>query len=165
MLMLHGSGMTGTFIGGGEYNRFHDNYYQECDTAHHFDNRGMNWQGGAANCTTPTPCVAGDQPKGTGNCGCNPAAVTTLLDGPAGAEWKATWPELEDVFHPPCLVSGKGAVPCKNEVISNTYCKSTKFIDATQASTDSWDSTVKNNVEVKCKYDKEPPAFGNPRLV
>jgi len=156
--------MTGTFIGGGEYNRFHDNYYQECDTAHHFDNRGMNWQGGAANCTA-TPCIAGDQPKGTGNkCSCNPAAVTTLLDGPAGAEWKATWPEMEDVFHPPCLVSGKGAVPCKNEVVDNSYCKSAKFIDATQASTDSWDSTVKNNAEIKCKYDKEPPAFGNPRL-
>ena len=32
--------MTGTFIGGGEFNNFHDNYYQLVDTAHHFDNRG-----------------------------------------------------------------------------------------------------------------------------
>ena len=78
--------MTGTFIGGGEHNRFHDNYYQDVGTAHHFDNRGMNWQGGAANCSQ-TNCYPGDQPKGTGGCSCNQAAVKTLLDGPGGAKW------------------------------------------------------------------------------
>jgi hypothetical protein len=55
---------TGTFIGGGEHNNFHDNYYQDCDTAHHFDNRGMNWQGKSWNCTEPG-CRAGNQPAQT----------------------------------------------------------------------------------------------------
>jgi hypothetical protein len=72
--------------------------------------------------------------------------------------------EMNDVFTPPCLVPGKGAIPCKNEVESNTYCKATKFIDASQSDTDSWDSIVKDNTEVPCKYTKEPPPFGSPRL-
>ena len=59
---------------------------------------------------------------------------------------------------------GKGAVPCKNQVVDNSYCKAGKFIDATQAQTDGWDSTVKDNKEVPCKYQKEPPAFGHPRI-
>lgn len=72
--------------------------------------------------------------------------------------------EMKDVFTPPCLVAGKGAIPCKNEVESNTYCNATHFIDAKQSDTDSWDSVVKDNTEVPCIYDKEPPAVGNPRL-
>lgn len=32
---------TGTFIGGGSYNLIHDNYYENVDTAQHFDNRGL----------------------------------------------------------------------------------------------------------------------------
>ena len=39
-----------------------------------------------------------------------------------------------------------------------------KFIDASQKDTDSWDSVVAQNVEVPCRYDKEPPAVGSPRL-
>ena len=43
---------------------------------------------------------------------------------PGGAKWeKAFGPELRDVFTPPCLVKGKGAVPCKNTVEKNSYCK------------------------------------------
>jgi hypothetical protein len=66
---------TGSFIGGGEHNRVHDNYYQECDTAQHFDNRGMNWQGGGWNCTQAN-CYPGTN-DGPEKCQCNPAAVTT----------------------------------------------------------------------------------------
>ena len=32
---------TGTFVGGGRLNKFYNNYYQDVDTVHHFDNRGM----------------------------------------------------------------------------------------------------------------------------
>ena len=39
-----------------------------------------------------------------------------------------------------------------------------KFIDASQKDTDSWDSVVAQNVEVPCRYDKEPPAVGSPRM-
>ena len=57
-------------------------------------------------------------------------------------------------------VQGQGAY----FVQDNSYCKAGKFIDATQAQTDGWDSTVKDNKEVPCKYQKEPPAFGHPRM-
>ena len=33
---------TGTFVGGGRLNNIHDNYYEDVDTVHHFDNRGMS---------------------------------------------------------------------------------------------------------------------------
>ena len=142
---------------------------QECDTAHHFDARGLGWQKGS-NCSVPH-CYPGNQPKNISaagtpiGCQCNTAAVVTLLDGPGGAAWKAAFgPEMGDALQPPCLVPGKGAVPCKNQVVDNSYCKAGKFIDATQAQTDGWDSTVKDNKEVPCKYQKEPPAFGHPRM-
>ena len=166
---------TGTFIGGGEHNSFHDNYYQLVDTAQHFDNRGMNWQGGAWNCTQVN-CHAGDQTQQTSDtpdtspnttakgCTCNPAAVSAVLAGPGGAEWQAQFgAELKDVFSPPCAVAGKGAVPCFNVVENNEYCDVKKFIDATEVQTMSWHSLVSRNKEVKCRYTSEPVGPGGRR--
>jgi hypothetical protein len=155
--------MTGTFIGGGEHNNFHDNYYQDCDVAQHFDNRGMNWQGGAWNCTSPG-CTAGTN-DGASTCACNPAAVTTYLEnGPGAAEWQRQFgADLADVFTPPCAVAGKGAVPCHNYAGHNSYCKVGKFIDATTAQTTSWSSLVEANAEVPCRFSSEPPALDGAR--
>ncbi len=39
---------TGAFVGGGRYNLVKFNTFEQCDTAIHVDDRGLNWQ--AANC-------------------------------------------------------------------------------------------------------------------
>ena len=48
--------MAGSFIGGGRDNYIHDNYYENCDLAQHFDNRGMGWEQKLCNCTNGSTC-------------------------------------------------------------------------------------------------------------
>jgi hypothetical protein len=55
--------------GGGRDNSVHDNYYENCDKAQHFDNRGMGWQNYGCNCTGP---VSKTSP-------CNPAAAWAVV--------------------------------------------------------------------------------------
>lgn len=45
---------TGTFVGGGRLNSIHDNYYQNVETCHHFDNRGMSKSQKLASSPWPT---------------------------------------------------------------------------------------------------------------
>ena len=82
---------TGSFIGGGRRNTVRNNYYEKCDTAHHFDNRGMNWEKSSAACTAP-PC----EPL-SGGCQCNPSAATWMVtEAPAASVWASRFPYLKE---------------------------------------------------------------------
>ena len=62
-------------------NVFHSNYYERCDKAQHFDNRGMGWQNYGCNCSGP---VATSSP-------CNPAAALAVVSDPANKVTRATF--------------------------------------------------------------------------
>ena len=170
---------SGAYIGGGEHNRLHDNYFQLVGKAVHLDNRGMGWQrlgGDPANCTKPGICLPGspyvklptDQ-----RCGCNTAAVRYLLhDSLNAASWRAAFgSEMEDSNRAPCLTAtpgfGKGgAVPCFNVVQNNSFCKVGSFSDITDGSEilqpgdlAVWSSVMRDNHETACHFDREPPAL------
>jgi hypothetical protein len=134
---------TGTFIGGGSFNIVHDNYFELCDTAQHFDNRGMGWE--KSSCNGTAPCLT---PGNGGTCTCNAAAAYHLLTGPAGAEWHARFgSELSAVLNDTKCANENGALPCYSQVINNRYCNVTRFIDASQQDTDSWNAVVANNTQ------------------
>jgi len=139
---------VGTFIGGGRLNSFHDNNYHFCDIAHHFDNRGMGWEHGDVHCMSKynqsNPCL---RDKG---CSCNPAAASHEFAGPVGAQWAAKWHALQQSLADPNCAGADGFVPCYNAVVNNTFCNTSRFIDATQVETDSWHSTVHNNSNASC---------------
>jgi hypothetical protein len=73
--------MAGSFIGGGRDNHIHDNYYENCDLAQHFDNRGMNWEQKLCNCTNGSVC--------------DPAVASSIVADPASAKYVATYPEIK----------------------------------------------------------------------
>jgi len=143
---------TGTFVGGGRLNSVHDNYYESCGTAHHFDNRGMGWERGSWNCTgadknASAPCV----PR-SGTCTCNQAGLEYEMTGPAGDTWRRRWPALlATLTDSQCVNEEQGSVPCYNVVANNTYCKTAHFIDASAADVAAWHSTLSNNSEVPCR--------------
>eukprot|EP00051_Salpingoeca_urceolata_P032787 m.17437 g.17437 ORF g.17437 m.17437 type:complete len:750 (-) comp5452_c0_seq2:173-2422(-) len=134
--------MTGTFSGGGRRNKFYNNYYQDVDTCHHFDNRGMNWQLSSCNCSCGS---AGCAPKQ--HASCDPGAVQYMLKSPAGATYASEWPELLTV------ATDKPCVPVENLVANNTYCNITRFTDASSSSIAAWNSTYSNNEQVPCRFE------------
>lgn len=171
----------GILLGGGKQNKISDNYFQDCDTAVHFDNRAMGWEEQGFNCTAhtrgPGPCLPGGciRPGDTDSqqggwppvvgrdcaprmppdihnssmvCFCNPAAVHTMLSGPGASEWQKQFgEELAEIFTPECTSATRGGIPCHNRVTNNTYCRTGKFLDATEQETSSWSSLVADNVE------------------
>ena len=127
---------VGSFIGGGRDNTVVGNYYERCDTAQHFDNRGMNWQKTACACDgTCEPLSAG--------CGCNAAAASWMLhNSSAAGTWAARFPEMATVS------TDRQCEPAHNTISHNTYCKCGRFLDAKAADVAAWGSTATNNVEV-----------------
>ena len=122
-------------------------YYELVDTCQHFDNRGMGWQKGA--CNVSAPCVNGGN---GGKCMCNPGAAFHNLHGPAGTEWEQLFgKEMTAVISDPKCINEHGALPCYSQVVDNEYCRSGKFIDAPQKTTDSWNAIVHDNKEVPCR--------------
>ena len=79
----------GSFIGGGRRNIVRDNYYERCDTAQHLDNRGMNWENSATNCTT-----IGKPFSNTCNTG---AAIWMVTESPAAKTWASRFPYLSSI--------------------------------------------------------------------
>jgi hypothetical protein len=130
----------GSFIGGGRRNTVTGNYYEHCDTAQHLDNRGMNWEKSATDCTTVC------EPLGAG-CGCNTGAAEWMLTkAPAAAQWAARFPFLKTIR------TDRLGQPAYNTITDNTYCKCGKFIDASKKDSGSWGTKVENNIELKtCK--------------
>lgn len=123
---------VGTFSGGGRLNLFHSNYYEKCDTAHHFDNRGQNWQKGSCDCSHEAAA-----PFETS---CDPAGVAFVLAGPQGSEWAARWPELTEL--------NDACVPVENEVRDNTYRNCGSFTDQSAETYKSWKSILDNNTDL-----------------
>jgi hypothetical protein len=113
-------------LGGGRSNIIVNNTVRGVngtDGAVHFDNRGMGWA--AKSCTPPD----GEMIEFL-----NRVPYTNAL-------WTARYPELATILdHSPC-------VPMYNVVANNTFCGlSGGFIDATNTSIVSWNSTAYNNV-------------------
>lgn len=124
----------GSFIGGGRRNIVRDNYYEQCDTAQHLDNRGMNWENSATNCTSIG--------KPFSNL-CNPgAAVWMASESPAASEWASRFPFM--------LTIGKDrlCMPAYNNISNNRFCNCKQFLDASLNDTESWGTYVSNNSEV-----------------
>jgi hypothetical protein len=127
---------AGTFIGGGRDNHFHDNYYENCDLAQHFDNRGMGWQNYGCNCST-------------GLSTCNPAAASAIVKDPANEAYVAAFPEIKTAMLPRDGGTHMCA-PVNNIVENNRYCKCKKYADITPETASGWFSVMRNNTEVKC---------------
>jgi hypothetical protein len=127
---------AGTFIGGGRDNHFHDNYYENCDKAQHFDNRGMNWQNYGCNCTE-------------GVTTCNPAAASALVSDPTSTAYVAAFPEIKTAILP-ADGGTHMCVPVNNVIENNRYCKCATFVDITGETAASWLSIIRNNTEVAC---------------
>merc|ERR1712070_68267 len=108
------------------------NYYEACDIAHHFDNRGQNDERDSCECSHEAV-----SPFETF---CNPAGVAYVLAGPEGPEWAARWPELTDL--------SDACVPVKNEVRDNTYRNCDSFTDQSAATYISWRSILQNNSDL-----------------
>jgi hypothetical protein len=122
--------MAGSFIGGGRDNHIHNNYYESCDLAQHFDNRGMNWEQSLCNCTNGTTC--------------DPAAASAIVASPASMAYVTAYPEIKTA-----VVGGEHlCVPVNNRIENNRYCKCQTYLDATAAQILSWRSTARNNSEV-----------------
>ena len=89
----------------------------------HFDDRGLGWDANA--CTPP-----------------NGEMIQFLARVPyKDALWTARYPALAGILaDQPCVPKG-------NAIVDNTYCrlKTATFIDASNASIASWDSTAYNN--------------------
>ena len=111
----------GSFIGGGRRNVITGNYYEKCDTAQHFDNRGMNWQLKSDNCTEVCEPLSG--------CDCNTGAAKWMVTKAAAAKtWSRRWPYLGDIAHDSL------ALPAHNVLANNTYCNCGQYADASNAS-------------------------------
>jgi len=127
----------GSFIGGGRRNTVKGNYYENCDTAQHLDNRGMTGQTGNTNCTDVC------EPLSLG-CTCNTGAAEWMVNkSAAAAEWDFRFPFLKKIR------MDRLGQPAYNTITENIYCKCGKFIDASQEDTDSWGTQVEGNIEVK----------------
>ena len=113
------------------------NYYEDCDTAHHFDNRGMNWENPSCNCSCGG--AEGCAPFATD---CMPSGVAYVLASADGSEWADRWPELKQL-HSPC-------VPVNNTVSANTFCRCDAFTDQSNETYHEWGGVLANNTEVSC---------------
>ena len=90
----------------------HDNYYENCDLAQHFDNRGMGWEQKLCNCTSgPT---------------CDPWAATQIAKN---AKFVSAYPEIKTAV----LGGDNICVPVNNLIENNRYCKCKTYLDATEA--------------------------------
>ena len=146
---------TGTFVGGGRLNRFHDNYYQNVATAcHHFDARGLHKNDTSWNCTSGpggAACIPGSNTVPS-NCGCSAGALAYELTGPAGPRWKQLYPALAASLTDRGCFGPGGYVPCGNAVVNNTYCNVKAFADVSAGGFKGWNSVLRNNKEVPCRY-------------
>ncbi len=122
--------MAGSFIGGGRDNYIHDNYYENCDLAQHFDNRGMGWEQKLCNCTNGSTC--------------DPAVATAIVADPKSAGYVAAYPQIKTAV----LGGTDICVPVNNVIENNVYCKCKTYLDATPAAIASWHSVARNNTEV-----------------
>ena len=120
--------MAGSFIGGGRDNHVHNNYYERCDLAQHFDNRGMGWEQSLCNCTNGSTC--------------DPFVAKQIVD-----EWPdfvAAYPQIRTA-----VLGGQDiCVPVNNVIENNRYCKVGQYLDATAEQISGWHSTARNNSEV-----------------
>ena len=113
------------------------NYYEQCDTAQHLDNRGMGGQAGNTNCTLIC------EPLSSG-CQCNTGAAEWMVTkASAAAQWDARFPYLKNI------PTDRLGQPAYNAITDNTFCKCGQFLDASQKDIDAWGSTAGNNIEVK----------------
>ena len=131
----------GSFVGGGRDNHIHDNYYEQCDIAQHLDNRGMNWDHAACQCTNGS--------------GCAPAVAWELVNDPASAAFVAAYPQVKTAVLP-----AHGGVdicqPAFNRFENNVYCKCGRYLDENASVVEGWHSTVRNNTELStCSHS--PP--------
>lgn len=127
---------VGSFIGGGRDNVVTGNYYERCDTAQHFDNRGMNWQ---KSCCA---CDGACEPLSAG-CQCDTAGAAWMLhNSSAAAVWARRFPEMAAVG------TDRQCQPAHNTISHNTYCKCGQFLDAKASDVAAWGSTATDNVEV-----------------
>eukprot|EP01052_Picozoa_sp_SAG31_P006617 SAG31_NODE_306_length_17979_cov_7.825447_4_plen_232_part_00 len=123
---------VGSFVGGGRDNHIHDNYYESCDIAQHVDDRGMNWDHAACQCTNGT--------------GCAPAVAWKLVSDPAGAKFVAAYPQVKTAVLP----AHGGVEICKpafNRFENNVYCRCGRFLDMNVSAIQGYDSIVHNNTE------------------
>ena len=122
--------MAGSFIGGGRDNHIHSNYYEKCDLAQHFDNRGMSSEQNLCNCTNGSTC--------------DPAVASSIVADPKSAAYVVAYPEIKTA-----VLGGKDiCVPVNNLIENNTYCNTKQYLDATDAQITSWKSIARNNIEV-----------------
>jgi hypothetical protein len=124
----------GSFIGGGRRNVVRDNYYELCDTAQHLDNRGMNWENSATNCTT-----IGQPFSNTCNTG---AAIWMITQSPAAKTWASRFPYLSNIE------KDRLCMPAYNNISNNKYCKCGKFLDVSEDDANSWGTYVSENINV-----------------
>ena len=89
-----------------------------CDLAHHFDNRGDNWEAGLCNCSCG--------PKGCAPfiSACDTAAAVYVLAGPAGAAWGTMWPPLLSI------TTDHVCQPAYGLIANNRFCEVANFTDA-----------------------------------
>ena len=127
----------GTWVGGGRRNVITNNYYRECGTAVHMDNRGT--RGGAKRADQ---CDDVCKPL-TPGCDCNTGAAEWMVtESPAAIEWGARWPYLKTIR------TDLLGQPAHNIVDDNTYCGCGQFIDASLNATNKWNTSVRNNLNV-----------------
>ena len=113
---------------GGRDNHVHNNYYERCDLAQHFDNRGMGWEQSLCNCTSGSTC--------------DPFVAKQIVD-----EWPdfvAAYPQIRTA-----VLGGQDiCVPVNNVIENNRFCKVGQYLDATAEQISGWRSTARNNSEV-----------------
>jgi hypothetical protein len=128
----------GSFIGGGRRNTVRNNYYEHCDTAQHIDNRGMNWENSATNCTK-----IGKPFSNTCNTG---AAIWMVTESSAAKTWTSRFPYLATI--------GKDrlCMPAYNNISNNRFCNCDRFLDASLDDVKSWGTYVSDNVNVSSCY-------------
>ena len=65
-----------------------------------------------------------------------------VTKAPGAAEWREKFPEVGNIS------ADRLGQPAHNTIVGNSYCKCKEFIDATQAESDAWGSTVGDNDQV-----------------
>lgn len=123
---------TGLLLGGGRDNYVHGNVFKNLSSglAMTFDNRGMNWQ--------------------ESSCAYNATYTGLLVQQLYSVNYQqppysTAFPEL------PGLLQNHPCVPVNNTISSNQWCQCSQgFIDRTANVTESWFSTVVDNVQISC---------------
>lgn len=155
---------TGLLLGGGRDNYVHGNVFKNLSSglAMTFDNRGMNWQesscaynatytGGwrplvAAVAAQPPFCSSDAEHRVPCPLACAGLLVQQLYSvNYQQPPYSTAFPEL------PGLLQNHPCVPVNNTISSNQWCQCSQgFIDRTANVTESWFSTVVDNVQISC---------------